>query len=323
MKIVSFDSECSRDFGMHCEMCTFGYVVSDENFKTEVSKQIYIKASKPTGRSKTFLRTPYDKFKNAPQYKNVRPQIASVFGWEDAVYITHSPETTFRYLCCMDRHFNYKPIRCKAFDLYTIVKNYADISSYGLSDIAKTFGIKYRGKESNIDAKTCIKILEYLCKEEHTDIRGLLAVCGHGAEVESEVIYYNTMLKIKQDRLWTFYDKPAGSGKFEGKVFSMSESFENNRISIGFRIAEYITSNGGRMTRKASESQIFVWDGDVTSKRLNSVNSMPDGNILILETNELFALGESESEPSDVPVKPARKKAGQLSIDDFSDAASE
>ena len=66
MKIVAFDSECSRDIGLYCEMCTFGYAVANESFNIELSKQIFINASKPTGRSKKFCRTDYSKFKNAP-----------------------------------------------------------------------------------------------------------------------------------------------------------------------------------------------------------------------------------------------------------------
>ncbi len=318
MMIVAFDSECSRDFGMHCEMCMFGYVVADSDFKIETSKQIYIHASKPTGRSKKFMRSDMEKVKNAPPYKKVRPQIASVFDHDNAIYISHSPETTFRYLCCMDRHINAKPISCKAYDLFSIVRNYADISSYGLSDIARTFNIPFRGKESNVDAKTCIKILDYLCKEEKTDIMGLLAICGKRAEVESEVIYHNTLLKIKRERLFSMYDRKKGKGKFDGLVFSMAESFEDNRISSGFRIAEYITSNGGTITRKASESQVFIWDGNVDSKRLESVNMMPEGSVRIIESPELFSMNDKEP---DVEKNTSSKKdlRGQTVLDDYRD----
>ena len=314
MKIVSFDSECTRDYGMHCEMCMFEYTVANEDFKMELSKQIYINASKPTGRSKKFLRADMEKVKDAPTYKKVRPQIAAVFGWTDTIYISHSPESTFRYLCCMDRHINADAMACKAYDIYSIVRNYADIASYGLADIARTFGIHYNGKESNIDSKTCIRILEYLCKEEHTDIRGLLSMCGKDAEVDSEVIYHNTLLKIRREKLYSMYTRPPGKGRFEGTVFSMAESFEDNRINSGFRIAEYIISNGGRMTRKVSESSVFIWDGDVDSKRLESVNRMPEGTIRVMESHQLFqddVIG-SESGPQD-----AKGPSGQTSLDDY------
>ena len=315
MKIVAFDSECTRDFGMHCEMCMFGYVMCDQDLKVMESKQIYINANKPTGRSKQFLRSDMDKVKDAPPYKKVRPQIAGLLSGEDTLFISHSPEATFRYLCLMDRHINAKPMICKAYDLYTIVRNYADISSYGLSDIARTFNIPYRGKESNVDAKTCIRILEYLCKEERTDITGLLSICGKGAEVDSEIIYHNTLLKVKRERLFSMYDKKTGKGMFDGIVFSMAEAFENNRISSGFRIADYILANGGTLTKKVTDSQVFIWDGDVNSKRLESVNLMPEGTIRVMESPELFSLKDGEP----IVDKPSEgeKPVGQTLIDDY------
>ena len=290
MKIISFDSECSRDFGLHCEMCLFGYVVANTGFNIELNKQIYVNASKPTGRAKKFSTADYEKVKAAPAYKNVRPQIASVFDWPDGVYIAHSPESTFRYLCCMDRSFcGGKPIRCKAYDIYTIVRNYADLPSYGLYSVAKTFNIPYNRKEPNADAKTCIKILEYICKEEKITFEKLLEICGNGAVVDSEVIYHNTMKKFRQEKLNRIYAKPHIPGKFEGKVFSLSESFEAERIEIGIRIAEYITDNGGTVTKKSSESNIFIWDGDLNSKRLESVNSTQSDEIKVISPEELFS----------------------------------
>lgn len=292
MKIVAFDSECSRDIGSYCEMCMFGYAVADESFNIELSKQIFINASKPTGRSKRFCRTDYSKFKNAPRYKVVRSQIESALQKEDTIYISYSPEITFRYLCCMDRRNNLGPIPCKVFDIRSMVRNYADIPSYGLSSIAKLFSIPYDWKEANVDAKTCIRIMQYLCKEENLTPEQLLELCGKGAIVDSEVVYHSTLLRFKQERLQKYYDgkMPTNGKGLEGMTFSMAESFEGQRIEIGFRIAEFVTHHGGRLTRKASESDHFVWDGDIHSKRLESVNLMPDGSVTVMTTDELFAM---------------------------------
>ncbi len=266
----------------------FGYVVSNEKFKIELNKQIFIKASKPTGRAKKIIRTDYEKIKDAPKYKDVRPQIASVFDWPEGIYITHSPESTFRYLCCMDRTVGQSPIRCRAYDIFTIVRNYADIPSYGLKNIAKTFNIPYDSKESNAEAKTCIRILEYICKEENTTIEKLLEICGNGAVVESEVIYYNTLKKSRMEKFNSICNSQPKSGELSGIVFSLSESFENSRLELGIRIAQFIIDNGGTITKKASECNRFIWDGDLNSKRLQSVNSVPGENIIVLTPDELF-----------------------------------
>lgn len=268
----------------------FGYAIADESFNIELSKQIFINASKPTGRSRKFCRTDHSKFKNAPRYKVVRSQIESALQKEDAIYISYSPEITFRYLCCMDRKDNLRPIPCKVYDIHTMVRNYADIPSYGLSSIAKLFNIPYDGKEPNVDAKTCIRIMQYLCKEENLTPEQLLELCGKGALVDSEVVYHSTLLKFKQERLQRYYDgKIRSEGKeLDGKVFSMAESFEERRIEIGFRIADFVTHHGGKLTRKVSESNCFIWDGDIHSKRLESANLMPDDAITVMTTDELF-----------------------------------
>ena len=289
MIVVAFDTECSRDFGTHCEMCSFGYVVADSSLSVEISKKNYIKASKPTGRQKKAMRTPYEKFSGAPEYKSVYPMIADILEQKDAIFISHSPESDFRYICCMNRRYGLEQIKCRAYDILTIVRNYADLPSYSIPGIIKTFTLSYDRKAENCNAKACIEILKYICKEENTTLDKLLEVCGRGAEVDSEVINHRTLLSFKHERLNKYYGKePKKDGKFKGLVFSMAESFEEGRIEIGFHIAEFIDHHGGRLTRKVSESQIFVWDGILDSKRLESVNvnSTP---IEVISTDELFS----------------------------------
>ena len=287
--MIAFDTECSRDFGSHCEMCSFGYVVADSNLNVEFSRKCYIKASKPTGRQKKAMRTPYERFSDAPSYQSIYPVIKDVFKQRDAVFISHSPETDFRDICSMNRTHGTGQIGCRAYDILTIVRNYADLPAYSLSGIMHTFGLPYDRKAENADAKACIDILRYICKEENTTFDQLLQVCGRGAVVDSEVINHRTLLKFRQDRLNRYYDqKPVSGGKFKGLTFSMSESFEGPKIEIGFHIAQLITHYGGRMTRKVSESQVFVWDGSLDSKRLESVN-MNREPIEVITTDELFS----------------------------------
>ena len=295
MNVIAFDTECSRDFGTHCEMCSFGYIVADSELSVEISRKCYIKASKPTGRQKKVMKTPFEKFSDAPEYPSIYPAVKDIFDQKDTIFISHSPETDFRYLCCMNRRYGQEQIACKAYDILTIVRNYADIPSYSLSGIMHTFGLKYNRKEENADSKACIEILRYICKEEKTSLEQLLMVCGKGAMVDSEVINHRTLLKFKQERLNKYYDRePKKDGKFKGFTFSMSESFESTKIELGFHIADVITHYGGKLTRKVSESQIFVWDGMIDSKRLESVNKNGEP-IEVITTNQLFS---SEYEPS-------------------------
>ena len=289
MIVIAFDTECSRDYGTHCEMCSFGYVVADSDLSVEISKKCYIKASKPTGRQKKAIKTPFDRFSDAPEYSSIYPVVKDIFEQKDAIFISSSPENDFRYICSMNRRYGTAQIGCKAYDILTIVRNYADLPSYSLSGIMHTFGLNYDRKVENADAKACIDILRYLCKEEKTSLEQLLMICGRGAVVDSEIINHRTMLKFKQERLNRYYDsKPKGEGKFKGLTFSMAESFEEQKIEIGFHIAHVIEHHGGKLTRKVSESQIFIWDGMFDSKRLESVNLNPTP-IEVISTDELFS----------------------------------
>lgn len=287
MRLIAFDTECSRDYGTYCEMCSFGYVVSNDRFEIESSRFTLIKASKPTGRLGKIVKVDPEKLASAPEYKDVRRQTGWVFK-EDAIYIAHSPENDFRHFCIMDKKCGAEPISCKAFDIYALVKNYANISSYSLADIARTFGIRFDHTEDNYRAKTCIRIIEYLCKEEHVSLERFIEACGKGAVVDSEVIYHRTALSFKQKKFNDCYGKrPSSKGKLSGHTFSMSESFENRQIEIGLRIAEYVIHNGGMLTRKVSESDTFIWDGDISSKRLESAN-LVQGEMRVISPDELF-----------------------------------
>lgn len=289
MIVVAFDTECSRDFGTYCEMCSFSYVIANSDLKIESSKKFYIKALKPTGRQKRVLKTPFENFKNALQYSDVYPTIKNIFDQKNAVFISHSPETNFRYINYMARRYGLSPVPGTAYDILSIVRNYANIHTYSLSGMMKIFGLNYTKNTENADAKACIDILKYICNEERVDLKQLLMVCGKNAIVDSEVIHYRTILKIKQKKLSTYYlKKPSGSGKFKGFTFSMDESFEDSKIEIGFHIAEIITHYGGILTKKVSESQIFVWDGHINSRRLESVN-VNKSYIEVITTKELFS----------------------------------
>ena len=288
MIVISFDTGCSRDFGTHCEMCSFGYVVADELLNEEISRNCYIKASKPTGRQKKALKIPYEKFSDAPEYSSVYPVLKDIFQQKDAIFISNSPENDFRYICCMNRRYGREQISCRAYDILAIVRNYADLPDYSLPGIMRTFGLTYKRKEENANAKACLEILRYICKEENTSLEQLLMVCGKDAVVDSEVINHRTLLKFRQERLNGYYDKKPKGGRFSGVRFSMSESFEATKIELGFHVAEYITHHGGVLTRKVSESDVFVWDGMLDSKRLESVN-MNSTPIEVISTDQLFS----------------------------------
>ena len=306
MIVISFDTDCSRDFGTHCEMCSFGYVVADESLNAEISRNCYIRASKPTGRQKKAMKIPYEKFSDAPEYGSVYPILSDIFNQKDAIYISNSPENDFRYICSMNRRYGKEQISCKAYDILTIVRNYADLPSYSLPGIMHTFGLHYDRKVENANAKACLEILKYICKEEKTSLEQLLLVCGKGAMVDSEVINHRTLLKFRQERLNAYYDKKPKNGRFRGAIFSMSESFEGTKIEIGFHVAEYITHHGGVLTRKVSDSDVFVWDGMLDSKRLESVN-MNSTPIEVISTDQLFS---ADFIPEKVGAKVSEEHSG-------------
>ena len=313
MIVIAFDTECSRDFGTHCEMCSFGYVVADADLSVEISRKTCIKASKPTGRQKKAVRTPYEKFKDAPEYTSIYPAIKDIFEQKDAIFISSSPETDFRYLCCMNRRYGTQQINCKAYDILSIFRNYAHLPAYSLLGIMQMFNLKYDKRVENADSKACIDILRFICKEEKVTLEQLLQTCGNGALVDSEVINHRTFLKFKQERLSKYYDRePKKEGKFKGFTFCMAESFEDSRIEIGFHIAETIAHYGGKLTRKVSESQVFIWDGSMDSKRLDSVN-VNRQPIEVITTEELFS---SDYMPQTGPQDAQGAEAG-LEFDDF------
>ncbi|MCQ2086128.1 MAG: hypothetical protein MJY54_01715 [archaeon] len=290
MKLVAFDTGCSRDYNNFCEMCLFGFVIANENFEIETSEYMFIKANKPTGRLRNIVRVDSKKLSIAPDYGVVRKIISQIFGLEDVVFIAHSPENNFRHLCIMDRRYGISPIKCKAYDVLVLLRNYVNIPLYSLSDIAGTFGIKFDHSESNHRAKTCIRIVEYICKEERISLKQFIEVCGRGALVDSEIVNHRVLIAFKQKRMELFYSGKmvAKNGKFSNMKFAMSESFENENIEVGFRIGEYVTHNGGIMTKRSSEANVFIWDGNATSKRLGPIYSM--NHIKVIKPSELFTI---------------------------------
>ena len=293
MKLIAFDTACSRDYKDFCEICLFGFVVASENFEIEMSGCTPIRASKPTGRLRKIARVDPEKLAVSPDYRAVRKTISQILSRKDAIYVAHSPENNFRHLCIMDRRYGIAPIKCKAYDVFTLLKNYANIPLYSLSGIANTFGIRFNHSENNYRAKTCVRIMEYICKEEKISLKRFIEVCSKGAVVDSEIINHRIVVKSKQKRMEAFYSNMMAvkNGKFSNMKFAVSESFENENIEVGFRIGEYVTRNGGVMTKRSSEADIFVWDGNIASKRLGSVYS--SRQVKVVTPSELFLADSS------------------------------
>lgn len=288
MKLVAFDTQCSKDNGFYCEMCKFSYAVSNDIFHIITSDEIYIKAKKPTGKLKRHVKIDEERLSYAPDYKSVHRRIGNILGMDDSVFLAHSPASDFRHFWCMDKGYQTDNIPCKAYDIHTIVRNYAYLPSYSLHSICWAWGIEHKSKSLRSNAEACIRIMEFICKESGLTIEEIIQRYGQNAMIDSELVYHKTKMEFKRERLLKCYtDDNKKNGKFNGITFSLAESFEETSVEVGLRIAEYIVHNGGNLITKASECDVFIWDGDLSSQRLNSVN-ISEKEIKVIDRDTLF-----------------------------------
>lgn len=146
MQYLFFDIECANSLNNVCKMCSFGYVITDENFNVIEKEDIVIdpedtfdyylfKKNSDTqlAYSRTFF---YSQMPFTGHYKRIRSiledEYGGIFGFSVINDLKYIHDSCFRY--------KYRQIKVQAYDVAEIIKAF-DKSTNGLeAQIKKLFG---------------------------------------------------------------------------------------------------------------------------------------------------------------------------------------
>ena len=295
MKYLFFDIECAD--GGKATICSFGYVIADENFKILRREDIVINPqgrfylTGRAGRPDVHLAYPEATFKRAPVFDKFYNKIKALVENEEYYVVGHSIGDDVTYLNKACARYKLEPFSFEYFDTQRMYRELTgDKKSISLEKALAAFEIdeRFRYHQSVEDARATMFLLKALLAKANAsfeDYRTSTDRCtGKTANGKSEWDYTppmtegrrlrerglrgekgdNVMLRGRRNHTlflrYLDFGEAIGkkNSKLTGKKISISMNYETEHFKEMVIIAGMIKAAGGEYVLKASTVDIFA-----------------------------------------------------------------
>ena len=295
MKYLFFDIECAD--GGKATICSFGYVIADENFKILCREDIVINPqgrfylTGRAGRPDVHLAYPEATFKRAPAFDKFYNKIKALVENEEYYVVGHSIGDDVTYLNKACARYKLEPFSFEYFDTQRMYRELTgDKKSISLEKALAAFEIdeRFRYHQSVEDARATMFLLKALLAKANAsfeDYRTSTDRCtGKTANGKSEWDYTppmtegrrlrerglrgekgdNVMLRGRRNHTlflrYLDFGEAIGekNNKLSGKKISISMNYETEHFKEMVIIAGMIKAAGGEYVLKASSVDIFA-----------------------------------------------------------------
>ncbi|MGI6595002.1 MAG: hypothetical protein ACOX24_08050 [Christensenellales bacterium] len=306
MKCLFFDLEYANSKGGAPKICEFGYVLTDENFKIIKRDNLIINPKIPRSEwdyyaVRKILTRKISEYERGYNFVYHYDTILNLFQNADFVF-AHSPNGDNRAIRGECSRYRLPQIKYIVYDVCTCYTGYSqNKKSLSVTKILEAMGIKGENKAHDAEADAFNTMLAF------KEMKNLL----NFSFADFPSIYKDFEKKLKENSRKTkgnfriIYNsiiektKPQGKlgDKFKDKKITMSENYEISYPNEALCLVQLIVNQGGLVTLKASESDIFVkydklkTDGTLKKdKRLECVLAANDKgkNKEIIDLKELF-----------------------------------
>lgn len=295
MKYLFFDIECAD--GGFTTICSFGYVIADENFKILRREDIVINPqgrfflTGRAGRPDVQLAYPIETFKRAPSFDRFYNKIKALVENKEYFVVGHSIGDDVTYLNKACARYNLEPFCFEYFDTQRMYRELTgDKKSISLENAIATFDIKekFRYHQSVEDARATMLLLKVLLEKANMsfeDYRTSTDRCTGKTEDGKSAWDYtppmtegrrlrerglrgekgdNVMLRGRRNHTlflrYLDFGEAIGekSDKLAGKRVSISMNYETEHFKEMLILAGMIKAAGGEYVLKASSVDIFA-----------------------------------------------------------------
>ena len=295
MKYLFFDIECAD--GGKATICSFGYVIADENFKILRREDIVINPqgrfylTGRAGRPDVHLAYPEATFKRAPTFDKFYNKIKALVESKEYYVIGHSIADDVTYLNKACARYKLEPFSFEYFDTQRMYRELTgDKKSISLENALTALEIdgRFRYHQSVEDARATMLLLKALLAKANMsfeDYRTSTDRCtGKTANGKSDWDYTppmtegkrlresglrgekgdNVMLRGRRNHTlflrYLDYGEAIGekSNKLSGKKVSISMNYETEHFKEMVILAGMIKAAGGEYVLKASTVDIFA-----------------------------------------------------------------
>lgn len=240
MKYLFFDTECANGYVESSKICSFGYIIIDENFNILKQEDILIN---PAGRFKligrkhradchlTYDETVFRKQEKFHKYYNV---IKELLEDKETIVIGYSTDSDVRFILTELLYYELKPINFEYYDVQKIFnKIYGFNFQVSLRDAAILLD-QYCNIETHNslnDAILTMKVLKKCIEEKNSTISLLLEE------------YNNTKESFENYRLSVDLNKCKSNKWIEKRIKIMEEKKENEfNLSLGNVFSNFFNS---------------------------------------------------------------------------------
>lgn len=274
MNYLYFDIECCD--GYH--MCSFGYVITNENFHVLDKKDIVINPQHEfkLGRDKfnprislAYLESTFQKQKSFKYFYN---EIKDLLTRPNQILLGHSITADIQYLKIACERYNLPILNLEVYDTqnfyYQWNKKYKTRS---LDNIVKDLEVdisNLQEHKSCDDAEISMLVTKVICEKLNVSINELLELCDKSKRDGTKSGYSEKSLKRKfskqlKDIAENYPDR------FSWKSICISDTIKETDYKLRIALIKEIFKKGYNYTCKASECDYFVHNNDYGERDLS------------------------------------------------------
>lgn len=328
MKILSYDVESCTGRTDDGSLCSFGYVLADENFNILCQEDILInprpkkfRLGKTNEEPRVKLAYSEEEFRSSPRFSEQYEKISSLFE-KDTIVIGFAINNDVAYINDACRYADKKYIRFKFFDVQQIMGFiYPEKKNLGLKTYADMYGIEFIEHRSDEDARVTLLILQKACEHLKLTFKELLTYFDidfgeNGREVKKPIykaeLYEKHGLKKSKATnnilLYEFLEELRSRPKIKGGILRgkrilFNNSMEMDDINFSRSLMKRIYDLSGIYIKDMSGANVYVYDaGNLEDKGYKKAKAlkMQGQKITFMERQEFLELiGETEIETFD------------------------
>ena len=257
-------------------MCSFGYVITDEEFNVLKKEDIVMNPAsrfylrRKEGRPEIELAYSEEYFRAQPKFDKFYDKIRDMLEDPDQIVMGHSILNDVKHLAYQCKRYKLPCINYRFGDSQLVYKKLVQNGTggqVGLARICEEFGIEPEHlHRSDDDAWATMEFMRIICRQRHVSLYRLLSdnpectgeindfeITMNGVSVTRSKRFLQRMLEEYIKTL-----RSAEGGELAGKRFCMSRKFERDNADLCGYFAKKCFELGGKYTRNAMRCNVLV-----------------------------------------------------------------
>lgn len=270
MRLLFFDIECADG----ANMCSFGYVLTDENFNIIEKRDILINPEcrfRLSGRNDPGIELNYSEaeFYRSPKFPHYYPLIKELITYPDQFIIGHAIGNDTKYIVTQCKRYNLPFLNYSFVDSQVLYKHSSlSAKPASLENILNELGCEsMRAHKSDDDAAMTVTVMKKLCEKTGYRVGELIESCPKAqGEVNGEEIklggrtigaepnynkYLGFLFNVRRRRMLR-------NETIKDKSFCFCIDYEKKYPDKMASLVQHLTDCGGKCHRKPLKADYFV-----------------------------------------------------------------